>query len=266
MSSNSNKKGFSTLHILFICMIASLLLLGSTGCSTGHSEAKKDASKDTIIVGTSADFPPFEALDKNGRIYGFDIDLIHAIGDELGAKIELQNLYLDELIPMLKLKKIDVAIAALTITKNRDEQVYFTKGYYKSKQAMIVGLNNSTIKGFADLKGKKLGTVIATTGNALAAKIKGVEHYHYNGIGEALDALEYDKIDAIIIDESYALNLLKYSTTLKVLNNLDGKLINEEEYAIAISPAKPALYMRVQKALQTIKDNGTYERLLKKWF
>ncbi len=91
-----------------------------------------------IVVGTSADYPPFESVDKDGKFVGFDMDLAREIGQRMGVKVEIKDMAFDGLIAAVKTKKIDVVIACLTGTKERDKQIDFSTPYYFRKDAFLV--------------------------------------------------------------------------------------------------------------------------------
>ena len=82
----------------------------------------------TYVVGTSADFPPFEYV-QNGKYVGFDLGLIKAIAKTEGFNIQIRDMAFDSLIPALKVGVIDIAIAGMTITKERENVVDFSNPY-----------------------------------------------------------------------------------------------------------------------------------------
>jgi polar amino acid transport system substrate-binding protein len=97
-----------------------------------------------LIVGTSADYPPYESIDANGNFVGFDMDLIRAVGEKLGVEVEIRDMPFDSLIASLQKGKIDAVIAAMQATAEREEKVDFTIPYRMTKDAFI-GAGNTTI-------------------------------------------------------------------------------------------------------------------------
>jgi len=98
-----------------------------------------------IVVGTSADYPPYESIDADGKFVGFDMDLARAIGEKLGVKVEFQDMPFDSLIAAVQEGKIDVVIAAMQATPERDETVDFSTPYRPTKDAFL-GAADSTLE------------------------------------------------------------------------------------------------------------------------
>lgn len=90
----------------------------------------KDFTKDTLIVGTNATYPPFEFLDDKSEVTGFDFDLMAELSKRIGFKYEVLNMSFDGLIPALKSGKIDIAAAAMSATPARKKAVDFSNAYY----------------------------------------------------------------------------------------------------------------------------------------
>ena len=233
-------------------ILLSLVIIFTISCS------KKE---DILYVGTNAEFQPFEYLE-DGKIVGFDIDLITEIAKMIGMKIEVKNLAFDGLIPALQAKKVDIIIAGMTATEDRRQFVNFTEPYYTSKQAIVLPLDNTTITTFDDLVGKKVGVVLGFTGDIAVTDIKEIDVQRYNGSSEAILALKANKIDAVVLDYEPAYNYAIQNSELKMIDTD----LAEETYAIALGLDDTELLEKINKALQTIKENGTYDTLHTKYF
>ncbi|MEG0730641.1 MAG: transporter substrate-binding domain-containing protein, partial [Cetobacterium sp.] len=155
-------------------------------------------AKETLIIGTNAEFAPFEYLD-NGKVVGFDIDLINEIGKKLDLNIKIENLSFDGLLPALQAKKVDLIIAGMTATEDRKKFVDFTDDYFIAKQVLIVEDVSSAPQNFEDLKGKKVGTILGYTGDLIISKIPEIKSEKYNAPFGAIMALKSGKIDAVIL-------------------------------------------------------------------
>ena len=245
------------LQIIFMCMFVLALLVA--GC--GGSKAKKE-----LIVGTEPAFAPFEFQKENSKDFvGFDIDLIQAIAKQMGyEKCTIQGMGFDALIPALDAKNIDVAIAGMTITDERAKKVNFSKPYYKSGLAIVVGKDNTAIKDVADLKGKKIAVQIGTTGAMEAEKIEGAKITSFNTNGEACLELKNKAVDAVIGDLPVEAYFLQQGGN--DFAKIVGKTLTSEDYGIAVAKSNTALAKDVDKALETLKQNGEYDKLYKKWF
>lgn len=217
-------------------------------------------AKEKLYVGTNAEFPPFEYLDK-GDIVGFDIDLVKAIGNKLKMDVVIKDMSFDGLIPALETNKVDVVIAGMTATDERKIAVNFSNPYYTANQVIILKDDNKDIKTFDDLNGKLVGVMLGFTGDVVVSEMKNVESKKYNASFAAIMELQNNKIDAVVLDSETALNYLKNNKGLK-LADTSGE---PEEYAIAISKKNTELLNKINTALDELKKDGTYESLLKKY-
>ena len=246
--------------VLFIFGIF-ILSLGLIGC--GNQETTKTAK--VLKVGSEATFAPFEFQDEATKEYiGFDIDLIKAIGKEMGYEVQIQNMGFDGLIPALEANTIDVAISAMTITDERSEKVSFSKSYYKTGLTMIVQNNNNTVNRLRDLEGKRIAVLAGTNGADEAKKIKNAQIREFNNPAEVFSELKAGRVDAIVNDKSvneYYISKVG-STDAKTV----GKPLTAEYYGIAASIKNKKLTAEIDKALEEIKKNGEYEKIHVKWF
>ncbi len=218
-------------------------------------------AKDKIYVGTNAEFPPFEYLE-NGEITGFDMDLVHEIGKIVDADIKIVDMAFDGLLPALQMKKVDLVIAGMTANEERMKTVSFTQPYYTASQVIIVKEGDNSIKSFDDLKGKKVGVMLGFTGDMVVSEIDGVKIERFNAAYAGIMALQAGKVEAIVLDSEPAKNYVAQNKGL-VLADADAE---QEEYAIAVRKNDKELLEKVEKALTEIKENGTYDKLIQKYF
>lgn len=240
--------------ILSLLVIGVLLLVGIMGCNGSEKSTK-------IVLGTNAEFPPFEFREK-GEITGFDMELATAISKKIGRELEIKDMAFDGLIPALQSNKIDFIAAGMTATDERRKNVNFTKSYYQSSQVIIVNDDNTEIKGVENLEGKKVGVQLGTTGDTEAQKIKDVKLKKYNAAFAGVIELKNKKIDAIILDSEPAANFVRENKGLKILS----ENLTKEEYAMAVSKKNEKLLKEIDGALKELRENGEYDRLFKKYF
>lgn len=107
----------------------------------------------TIRFATEASYPPFESIDANNKIVGFDVDLANALCKEIDATCTFTNQAFDSLIPSLKFRRFDAVMAGMDITPEREKQVLFTTPYYENS-ALFVG-QQGKFTSIDQLKGKK---------------------------------------------------------------------------------------------------------------
>lgn len=218
-------------------------------------------AKEKIYVGTNAEFPPFEYLE-NGEITGFDMELIQEMGKIMDADIKIVDMSFDGLLPALQMKKVDLVIAGMTATEERQKTVAFTQPYYTASQVIIVKDGNQDIKSFDDLKGKEVAVMLGFTGDTVVSEIEGVKVERFNAAYAGIMALNADKVDAVVLDSEPAKNYVQQNSGLKIVEAASAK----EEYAIALRKNDKELLENVEKALVEVKNNGTYNKLLEKYF
>ena len=241
----------------------------------GNEEAQADAeanveeaaeaaalSDGVLTVGTNAEFPPFEYVDDNGEPDGFDIALIKAIGEKLGVEVEVENMEFASLVSSIG-SKIDVAIAGMTVTEERQQSVDFSDAYYEAVQYVILPAD-SEIATAQDLEGKTIGVQLGTTGDFIATDdIADTTVNQYNKGVDAVNDLINGRVDCVIIDKNPA--LVFASKFEGQLIALDGAQFDfgTEEYAIALPKGDSALAEKINAALAEIKADGTFDELVK---
>lgn len=214
-----------------------------------------------LTVGTNAEFPPFEYVDDNGEPDGFDIALIKAIGEKLGVTVEVENMEFEALVSAIG-SKIDLAIAGMTVTDERQASVDFSNPYYDALQYVIVP-EGSEIASFDDLAGKTIGVQLGTTGDFIASDdVEGANVSQYNKGVDAVNDLLNGRVDCVIIDKNPAQVFeAQFSGQIKALDGAQFGF-EVENYAIALPKGDAALAEQVNEALEEIKADGTFDQLV----
>ena len=256
-------KKFIALSLAAVMTMSLLTACGNSETETSATAAASEALADGVLtVGTNAEFPPFEYVDDNGEPDGFDIALIKAIGEKLGVTVEVENMEFASLVSSIG-SKIDVSIAGMTVTDERKESVDFSNSYYEAVQYVILPAD-SEIATAEDLVGKTIGVQLGTTGDIIASEdIADTTVQQYNKGVDAVNDLINGRVDCVIIDKNPALVFAgKFEGQVVAV---DGAQFNfePEEYAIAIPKGDTALADAVNKALEEIKADGTFDELVK---
>ena len=244
--------------------IVLILAAGCGGDKKADSTTTGSGAKKVLTVGTSPDFSPFEFIDDKGQMAGFDIDLIHAIGKQMNAEIKMQNLSWDGLIPALQAGNIDVVIAGIAITPERQQVALFSKPYYNTGLAILVKKGGPAIASEQDLKGKRIAVQIGTVGAERAHKIEGATVSEFNVSADTFLALKNNNVDAVINH----LPVMKYylKTTGEKNFEVAGPMLNSMPDGIAVKKDNQALMDQINKALDELKANGEYDKIYEKWF
>jgi polar amino acid transport system substrate-binding protein len=215
-----------------------------------------------LLAGIDTPFPPFEK-GHPPNITGYDIDVINAVADELGLEVVQQETSFDTIFRDVAQGKFDVAVAASTITPERERTVDFSDPYYLADQSLLVRADETEIKSQDDLGGKVVGAQDGTTGETYAndetdaAEVRG-----YPGGTDAINALRAGQIDAVIVDSPVAEDAVETESGLKIAE----KIVTRELYGFSFAPDNDALREAVNDALATIKENGTLTDLYKQYF
>ena len=177
-------------------VLAAVLALSACkpAAPANHLEAIK--AKGKMVVGTSADYPPFEYVDEAGKVVGFDIDLINEIGARLGVKVEVVDMPFDTLIAGVQEGKIDLSIAAFNYTEERDKVVDFTDAYYYAEDGFIVAEDFAgKITDPKDVADLKIGVQTGATADGWV-----VENLVDTGLTPAENVFRYERVDQGALD------------------------------------------------------------------
>lgn len=247
--------------IMKLIKIFSLIFLG-LGTLSGCGE-KKQEDKETLIVVTSADYPPFEYL-QDGKIVGFEIDLVKEIGKRLGKKIDVKDISFDGILGSLQSGRADMAIASIDATPERRRAVDFTKDYYNSTR-MIVCSDQSSIKEVIDLTGVIVGVQTGSTHENFAKTElpKLVQNVQVKSLGKVPDLIQdikASRISCLILGETEAASIVTAHPGLKSIKISD----NTSGSAIAL-PKGSLLTEKVDKVLAEIMSDGTLQKLKEQW-
>lgn len=221
---------------------------------------------DSIRFASSATYPPFESLDANNQIVGFDIDLAKALCQQMQADCTFTNQAFDSLIAALKFKKYDAVISGMDITPERSKQVAFTQPYYANSAIVIAQKGKFT--SLTDLKGKKLGMENGTTHQKyLQDKHPEITTVAYDSYQNAFLELKNGRIDGVFGDTAVVNEWLKNSPELATV----GEHVTDAQYfgtglGIAVRLDNPELLAKFNSALDAIKADGTYKAINDKWF
>jgi polar amino acid transport system substrate-binding protein len=214
-----------------------------------------------VRVSNSGVYPPFESME-GGKLTGFDIDLSNMIAEHLGVKADINVIDFKGLVPALKSGKTDLLITGFTYTKDRAEQVAFSKPYYPTAMAIIVRKNESKLDSKDALKGKKLGAEMGTTGDREARAVPNASAKSYDTLMLAMKDLQNGRLDAVISTLPPAQYLIHRN-----FNDLKVSYKYKEGYvAIGMRREDRALIAAVDQALDHLTQTGQLRALQARWF
>ncbi len=228
--------------------------------------ASQTMAAEQIKFATEATYAPFEYMDSNNQIQGFDIDLAKALCKQIQADCTFANQSFDSLIPALKFKRYDAAISAMDITAARLKQVSFSQPYYDNAAAFVTTKGHVATQ--ADLKGKRVGVQNGSTHQSyLQDQMSGVNAVPYSSYQDAFIDMKNGRIDAVFGDTAVVAEWFKNNANLAYI----GKPVTNAKYfgngfGIAVNKDNKALLKQLNTALATIKKNGEYQTIYNKYF
>ena len=214
----------------------------------------KEAAQKVYVVGTNAEYPPFEYVE-NGEIAGFDAEIIKEAAKRMGIEYKWLNTNFDGLIPALQTKKVDIVIAGMSVTPEREKAVNFSIPYLTSNVAIVTNSKNP-IKNMNDLSGKSYGVELGTTKEASARKIAGAEVVPFSSTTGALVALK----SGMVLDESVSSKYIEKNPELVLVGIMEG-----EPKAAAFNKDDKELMENFSKVLEEMITDGTVAELREKY-
>jgi polar amino acid transport system substrate-binding protein len=240
-----------------VLMMAILVACGGKNEEAGNANGKKE-----LVMGTSADYPPYEDVDvSTEEIVGFDVDIAKYIGEKLGFTVKVENMDFDGLLAALSTDKVDFVMAGMTPNPDREKNADFTDIYFDAKNT-IVAMKGSNLTKLEDLKGKKVGAQLGSIQEEAANGIDGAEVQLLGKIPEIIQELKSGRIDAAIIEDTVAKGYVAANDDLEF-----NVAPSEGESGSAIALPKGSKYVdQFNNVLKEMKDNGELDKLVKKWF
>ncbi|WP_064090904.1 transporter substrate-binding domain-containing protein [Rossellomorea aquimaris] len=253
---------------LLFMLLLSLVSISLIACGSNEEKAETASGESTkLIMGTSADYKPFEYVDtaNSDEIIGYDIDLANMLADELGYSIEVKDMEFSGLISALKTGQVDFVLSAMTPTPEREKNVDFSDTYYTAKD-MIISTKESGIKSEKDLNGKTVGVQLGSIQQDAAEELTtsiDLKVETRDRIPELIQDLQNGRFDAIIIENTVADG---YLTKNKELQGNTMKVKEEETGSAVAFPKNSELTKEFNDALKKLEENGELDKLAEKWF
>lgn len=226
-------------------------------------EIEETPGKTTLRVATEDAYPPFEMVDQQTKeLIGFDIELMDAIAEKAGFEIEYKVVKFDSVMAGIATCQFDAAISAIVITEERAKKIGFSTPYINAGEIITVRIDNNDITSPADLVGKTVGVLIATTGQIAVESVMGTTVKAYDSLDQAFLDLANGQMDAVVAD---------YPTTLKYGNKFSdkikttGEVFTDKSYGIAVCKENTELLEKINKALNELKSEGFLTMLEEKW-
>lgn len=228
-------------------LLALVMALSLVACGQKADDNKTDDNGDTkttLVVGTSADYAPFEFMypDESGEMVygGIDVSVAQYVADEMGLTLQVENMSFDNLLTSLDKGDFDMVLAAMEATPDRLENADFSDPYYTDMPPalLVKAANADQYKTLADLNGKSVGAQTATTKLDVVNGIEGATPVPLASVLDLVNELVYDKVDAILVDGGVAAEYAAANPEL-VIADASSELGAAAPYCIAVAKGDP---------------------------
>ncbi|PWJ80115.1 amino acid ABC transporter substrate-binding protein (PAAT family) [Pseudaminobacter salicylatoxidans] len=253
-----------------------LILAGLLACvlapAAASAETLPDLGGKAVTVVTENAYPPLQFVDpKTGEQIGWEYDAMNEMARRLNFKVEYQNTSWDAMIQSISDGQYNIGMTGITIKDDRKEKVDFSDPYMRSQQFMLVRSDESRFtdaKSFADLKDGLIAAQPGTSpfytavyeildGNEQNPRIKLFETF-----GATVQALKSGDVDLVLTDSVAAKGYVDSSNgALKVV----GEPLGTEDFGFIFKKGSD-LVAPINAAIASMKEDGTFETLNKKWF
>jgi len=263
-----------TVVIIFLVtlVVPQLVFSNDTGTEPGltpekeMSKLEKIKASGKLVVGTSADYPPYEfhlLSEEEGDLVGIDIDIAKVIAQQLGVQLEIKDLIFSRIFNALESGQIDIAIAGLSPTEERQKIASFSDVYYQAIQCVIIRKENSErIKTIEDLRGKKVGVQKDSLQEDMAkGRIRGADFDIRETIEELIIILDKGLVDGIILEKPVGDSYVRRNknfTSLKCEEKL-GSLMGS---AVAVKKGDDDLLKEINRILAKLKKDGKIDEFV----
>jgi polar amino acid transport system substrate-binding protein len=253
-----NKKKIFSIVLVLAMFIGTIALSGCT-----------QETKNKIIVGTSADFPPFEYKDENGTIVGFDVEMITAILTDQGYEVEVRDILWETLIPALENGQINVIVAGMSITDERKEIVDFSNPYFDADLSVLIKKGSGiVVNNVSSLANLTVGVQTGTTGdiwvfdNLVNVSLTPEDKYkRYETYDLAVLDLKNGNVQILVLDKPVA-QVFAEDNTLQVAYTI----VSEDNYGIAVQKGNTELLQKINQGLADLKASDDWNTLVIKYF
>lgn len=258
-----SKTRLTALLAVFLLAFASLAVAGC-GDSDDETTAGGGGSGGggaPLTVGSDIPYPPFE-MGKAPNYEGYDVELMEAVAEKLGRTAEFQDTAFDTIFRDLAQGRFEAVASATTITDEREETVDFTNPYYFSEQAILVKEGGDKLEDAEALSGLTVGVQQGTTGEEFVEEqVDADEMRSYPQGPDAVNALKSGVLDAVVIDIPVAENAVEAGGV-----EVSAAIPTEESYGFVVPQGEEELLDEMNKALEELKDDGTFTQIYEKWF
>jgi polar amino acid transport system substrate-binding protein len=255
---------------LILFLIAVCLLIAS--CQEADRSWERVSDSGVLRIGLDPTFPPFEVADEQG-LRGLDVDLAHALAEDLGLKPEFVHFGYDGLYDALATGQVDVLISALVVVPERTRDFAYSQSYFNAGEILVVRQDEQMITGMEDLNGRTLAVELGALGHVEATawtrQLPDLTVQTYESVDAALRAVATGEADAALVDAvNGRLYLAQQAAAPPPGQNLLARLpepVTIEPYALVVRIDDQMLLERLDQSLSKLIASGQLEIIVKRW-
>ncbi len=238
----------------FLATIFTFVLL------TGVAHAEK-----VYTVASDGTWPPMEYLDDDKKVVGYSTGYLRAIEEQVNVKFDIRNIAWDGIFAGVAAGTYDIVASSVTITPERQKQFLFSDPYCEIHQALVVP-KDSTVKSLNDLKGKKVGGQIGTTGIFVMEKANvGAIIREYEDVGLAMQDMANGRIDAVMCDDPVAKYFANKKSDFTDKFRVALQTPDVEYYGFTVKKGNEAIVKILNEGIKLVKEKGIEKELKIKW-
>ncbi|MDP4098661.1 ABC transporter substrate-binding protein/permease [Paenibacillus sp. P96] len=241
---------------------AALFLAGIIFLLSGMPLHAESATEGKLVLGTSADFAPYEfhkTIDGKDTIVGFDIEIAKEIAKDLNKELVIEDMGFDALLPALQSGRVDMVISGMTPTEERRRSIDFSDNYYQSKQIIMVrAADQGRFPTMDSLRGASIGVQKGSIQEEIGQGIPDAKLTSLDKISDIILQLQTNRIDAVIMEDTVAAGYL--SDELVLADAVPDT--TAVQAAIGIQKGNTELLQSVNETLTRLKNNGDIERMV----
>lgn len=260
-------KRILTLGIILMLGIILAACGGSDEESTDTGDNGDTSADDVLIVGATPTGPPYTFMNnETDEMEGIMVDIANEVTDRIGKEIEIEPMSFSSLIPALEGDKIDFISAGMVVSDERREVIDFSDEVFGFGEGLIVHEETVDIRTFDDLNGKILGTQQGTVYHNLIEEAGIAEEINvYDTIGDMLQELSNDRLDAVVADEPVLIYLKENNPNfaVEIISDYEAQIVDGVSFGVA--KGNDELMEDLNKGIQEIKDDGTLQEIYDKW-
>lgn len=256
--------------LMALLAVVTLAACGGNGDTKDSGSAKTESALDKIkekgklVVGTSADFAPFEfktLVDGKDTIVGSDIDMVKAIGEKLGVEVEFMDMQFDAVLVALQQNKVDIAVSGISATAERKKSFDFSVPYYNPPQKIVINKKNKDMfTSIESLDGKKVGAQKGSIQEGVVEdQLPDSQKVSIPRVPNLIVELNQGSIDALVLEETIAESYLSQNPDLMIAD-IELTSSEDEAFAIALPKGQDELKKEIDSVLQEMIDDGSIDQ------